>query len=294
MTSIQWTEQTWNPATGCDRVSEGCLNCYAMTMAKRLKGMGQAKYQTDGDPRTSGPGFGVAMHEDVLDEPFRWKKPRRVFVNSMSDLFHPRITDQFIAQVFATMALTPKHTYQILTKRHARMRSLLTGSAFEQTVYQEIYALDAYAALASAARITWPLPNVWMGVSIESDQFSRRADYLRDTSAAVRFISAEPLLGPLPTLDLSGIGWLIVGGESGPGARPLDVAWVNDLLSNASASGTAPFVKQLGSVWARDTYIGGQSVHAMGDTKGGTPEHWPAHLRIRAYPEDARKDTQPA
>src|SRR6185503_15305099 len=190
---IEWTEATWNPTTGCDRISSGCDHCYALTLAKRLKAMGNPKYQFDGDPRTSGPGFGVQMHADALDLPYRWAAPRLVFVNSMSDLFHARVTDDFILQVFAVMQATPRHTYQLLTKRPRRVARM-------------------------ASRLPWPT-NIWMGVSIEEDDVAWRADQLRLVPAAVRFISAEPLLGALNSLDLGGIDWLIAGGESGPKRR---------------------------------------------------------------------------
>ncbi|MGW3825741.1 DUF5131 family protein [Streptomyces sp. NPDC005071] len=409
MSNIEWTEQTWNPTTGCDRVSPGCDNCYALTMAKRLKGMGSAKYQTDGDPRTSGPGFGIATHADTLADPLSWKKPRRVFVNSMSDLFHAKVTDEFIAGVFAVMALTPQHTFQILTKRHGRLRSLLAddckcgnghvpGVHFRSAMAWAVSKAnpnrvpgvpdDAEQRVYAAA---WPLPNVWLGVSVE-DQ--KRADLripaLIDTPAAVRFLSCEPLLGPvdlslwmpsispLPvheaprtwaewawpewvpvevceaiegfwgadqgrsprdwmrdmhqqgapafgaTLHMDdGFGrnprqivgryvhawnnigrlvlpddpnrpfaytsfgykaaqrsqpldWVIVGGESGPGARPFEPKWAEAVARDARNAGVATFVKQLGSVWARDN-------HAS-DAKGGNPDDWPAELRVREYP----------
>lgn len=306
MTSIEWTEQTWNPTTGCDRISPGCDNCYALTMAKRLKGMGSAKYQTDGDPRTSGPGFGVAMHEDVLAEPLRWKRPRRVFVNSMSDLFHAKVTDEFIAKAFAVMALTPQHTYQLLTKRHGRMRSLLGSQEFLRQVDDH-----REHTRPGCGDFDWPLPNVWVGVSVEDQKWADiRIPALLDTPAAVRFLSCEPLLGPVRLvnqdhtghesdydgdvicLDCStdqehvpwrtasptnlGIDWVIIGGESGPGARPFDPQWAADLITDARAIGAAPFVKQLGSVWAR--------TNNASDTKGGKPDDWPADLRVREFP----------
>src|SRR4051794_722335 len=174
--SIEWTEATWNPTTGCDRTSPGCDNCYALTLAKRLKAMGQAKYQTDGDPRTSGPGFGVATHEHELLTPLGWKKPRRVFVNSMSDLFHADISGEFIARVFATMSIAGQHTYQVLTKRPQRMAKLLASDEFKQLV-------DDHPG-ADACDVVWPLPNVWLGTSIESDRYAWRADHLRETPAA--------------------------------------------------------------------------------------------------------------
>ncbi|MFJ1782462.1 DUF5131 family protein [Streptomyces anulatus] len=313
MTTIEWTEQTWNPTTGCDRVSPGCDNCYALTMAKRLKGMGSAKYQTDGDPRTSGPGFGFAMHADTIREPLRWMKPRKVFVNSMSDLFHASNSDANLHLIFGVMAATPQHTYQILTKRHGRMRSLLNDPQFAHMARHR--AEQVYGRPAEAAW-TWPLPNVHLGVSVEDQQ---RADLripaLLDTPAAVRFLSCEPLLGPVdlsdyvsrpcpcchgeghdescaPCYDLGCNGggfvhdlhWVIAGGESGPGARPLHTEWIADLLTDTRQAGVATFVKQLGTVWARDTYWGGKNVAAHGDTKGGDPTYWPAELRVREYP----------
>ncbi len=246
---IEWTEKTWNPTTGCDQISPGCDNCYALTLAKRLKGMGQIKYQNDGDPRTSGPGFGLTVHPGSLDEPLRWRKPTTVFVNSMSDLFHARVPRQFIAKVWDVMGHTPQHTYQVLTKRPERLKRVLDGLPV--------------------------LGNVWLGTSIESDRYVSRADALRAAPAAVRFISAEPLLAPLWSLDLAGIDWLIAGGESGPGARPMDLDWVRHLLERCKASGTAPFVKQLGSVWA---------ARVGADKKGGNWSLWPDDLRVREYP----------
>ncbi|MEU9947037.1 phage Gp37/Gp68 family protein [Streptomyces sp. NPDC047939] len=283
MTGIQWTDTTWNPTTGCDRVSPGCDNCYALSMAKRLKGMGAAKYQTDGDPRTSGPGFGFAMHAAPIREPLRWKKPRRVFVNSMSDLFHADNPEENLHLIFGVMAATPQHTYQILTKRHGRMRSLLNNPRFAHMVHHRAEQVFGRPVTAGWA---WPLPNVWLGVSVEDP---KRADLripaLAQTPAAVRFLSCEPLLGPLHNTNLRGIDWVIVGGESGPGSRPLDPAWVSDLVADSRAAGAAPFVKQLGTVWARDWTVNGKTVAAHGDTKGGDPQYWPSHLRVREYPD---------
>jgi protein gp37 len=218
--TIEWTDATWNPTTGCDRVSPGCDNCYALTLAKRLKAMGQPKYQRDGDPRTSGPGFALTLHEDALDIPRRWRAPRRVFVNSMSDLFHPRVPDEFIARVFAVMSETDRHQYQLLTKRPRRAAALMH-------------------------RLPWP-ENIWLGTSIESNEYVERADQLRRVSAAVRFLSCEPLLGPLSRLELEGIDWVIVGGESGFGARPMDVAWVLDLRNRCQVARIPFFFKQWG------------------------------------------------
>jgi protein gp37 len=220
--TIEWTEATWNPVTGCDRVSPGCDHCYALTLAARLKAMGSPKYQQDGDPRTSGPGFGVTLHPDELVAPRRWRRPRRVFVNSMSDLFHPRVPVEFIAEVFAMMAETPQHTYQVLTKRPKRARSVLRD-------------------LNSP-----PLRNVWVGVSVEDEERTDRVAVLRETLAAVRFLSCEPLLGPLSSLDLAGIDWVIVGGESGAEARPMREAWVTEIRDNCLDTGIPFFFKQWG------------------------------------------------
>lgn len=310
-TAIQWTEQTWNPTTGCDRISDGCTNCYALTMAKRLKGMGQAKYQTDGNPKTSGPGFGIAVHPEAILEPLRWKKPRLVFTNSMSDLFHSGIDTASLHLIFGVMAATPQHTYQILTKRHGRMRSLLNDPQFAHMVF---HRAKMYGRPDTAAR-TWPLPNVHLGVSVENQKWADiRIKALAQTPAAVRFLSCEPLVGPvrLPLMETVGgcncggygppyyvhepscgyepgaaysIDWVIIGGESGPGARPFDPQWAADLIDDARAAGAAPFVKQLGSVWAR--------ANGASDSKGGKLEDWPAHLRIREYPRQADSADQP-
>jgi protein gp37 len=218
--AIEWTEATWNPVTGCDRVSAGCDHCYALTLAARLKAMGQPKYQRDGDPRTSGPGFGVTMHPDELEIPIRWRRPRVIFVNSMSDLFHPQVSADFVARVFEVMVATPQHTYQVLTKRPKRARQLL--------------------------RDWTPVPNVWLGVSIEDERVVDRADILLQVPAAVRFLSLEPLLGPLPSLDLTGIDWVIVGGESGPDHRPMRKEWVLELRDRCQAAGVPFFFKQWG------------------------------------------------
>lgn len=218
--AIEWTEATWNPTTGCDKVSAGCDNCYALTLAKRLKSMGAAKYQADGDPRTSGPGFGITIHPEALRLPYRWKTPRVVFVNSMSDLFHARIPRSFIKDVFAVMADTPQHTYQVLTKRSRRLRRI-------------------------ADDLIWPA-NVWMGVSVEDSSALPRVADLRATGAAVKFLSCEPLIGPLNGLSLDGIDWVIAGGESGPRHRPVDPQWVLDVRDRCTDAQVPFFFKQWG------------------------------------------------
>lgn len=246
-TAIEWTHRegttprTWNPTTGCDRLSAGCDHCYALTLAKRLKGMGSPKYQADGDPRTSGPGFGVATHADTLADPLKWRKPSTVFVNSMSDLFHARVPRAFVARVFAVMAATPQHTYQILTKRPERMaRMLVQGGQLL------VNAIESEREAVTLCDATWPLPNVWLGTSIESAEHVGRADHLRRTPALQRFVSAEPLLGPLDALNLDGISWLIAGGESGHGARPLHPDWLRSLRDQCAAADVAFFLKQWG------------------------------------------------
>ncbi|HEY1739349.1 MAG TPA: phage Gp37/Gp68 family protein [Acidimicrobiia bacterium] len=219
-TPIEWTESTWNPTTGCDRLSPGCDHCYALTLAKRLKAMGVERYQNDGNRRTSGPGFRLTSHDDVLFVPYRWKRPRLVFVNSMSDLFHDDVPDEFIHSVFDVMRDTPRHTYQVLTKRSRRLVRL-------------------------GRELDWP-SNVWMGVSVESARYRFRIDHLRQVPAAVRFISAEPLLGPLGPLDLTGISWVIAGGESGPNARPMELEWGRDVRDQCVAADVQFFFKQWG------------------------------------------------
>ncbi|HET8662038.1 MAG TPA: phage Gp37/Gp68 family protein [Micromonosporaceae bacterium] len=219
-TAIEWTEVTWNPTTGCDQISTGCDNCYALTLAKRLKAMGAAKYQNDGDPRTSGPGFGLTVHPAALRQPFAWPTSSLVFVNSMSDLFHARVPLGFVREVFSVMAGTPQHTYQVLTKRSARLRKV-------------------------ADRLDWPA-NLWMGVSVEDAATLFRIDDLRTVPAAVRFVSCEPLLGPLDTIDLDGIGWVIVGGESGPRHRRMEPAWAAALRDRCLAAQVPFFFKQWG------------------------------------------------
>jgi protein gp37 len=219
-TRIEWTEVTWNPTTGCDRISLGCDNCYALTLSKRLKAMGAEKYQRDGDPRTSGPGFGISVHDHVLNDPYRWSGSRLVFVNSMSDLFHAKVPVTFIQRVFDVMADTPQHTYQILTKRAVRLRRI-------------------------AKSLTWP-PNVWMGVSVENRDALTRVDELRAVPATVRFLSCEPLLGPLGQVDLNGIGWVIGGGESGPHHRSMHIDWVRGLRDQCIDAEVPFFFKQWG------------------------------------------------
>ena len=210
---IEWTESTWNPVTGCTKISAGCAHCYAERMAKRLHAMGPPNYRN---------GFEVTCHPDVLGMPLKWKKSQMIFVNSMSDLFHKSVPVGFIEEIFFTMNQARWHTFQVLTKRADRLAQL-------------------------APRLKWT-PNVWMGVTVENDRHVDRIDRLREVPAAVRFLSLEPLLGPLPELDLSNIDWVIVGGESGPGARPMDPAWVLDLRDQCLEANVAFFFKQWGGV----------------------------------------------
>jgi len=209
--AIEWTDATWNPATGCDKVSPGCAHCYAETFAERFRGVAGHPYEQ---------GFDLRLWPARLRLPLSWKAPRRVFVNSMSDVFHPGIPEAYISEIFAVMEEASWHQFQLLTKRPERMAEL-------------------------APRLPWPA-NVWAGTSIENDLWTRRADDLRHVPAAVRFISAEPLLGPLPSLDLTGIDWLIAGGESGPIHRPIDGAWIRDLRDRCEAADVAFFFKQWG------------------------------------------------
>lgn len=262
--AIEWTEATWNPTTGCDRVSPGCDNCYALTLAARLKGMGSAAYQRDGDPRTSGPGFALTTHADRLDQPIRWTKPRRIFVNSMSDLFHDQVPDEFIVEVFARMWWAPQHTFQLLTKRHGRMRSLVPR------IEEHLRRRESDLKLIDCPTpLTWPLPNLWLGVSVEDQQ---RADLripaLLDTPAAVRWLSCEPLLGPVdlgrwlgpvdfppcwdahePSAECARCiqpEWVVVGGESGLASRPMQIDWARSLRDQCSAASVPFFFKQWG------------------------------------------------
>lgn len=227
--SIEWTESTWNPVVGCTVISPGCTNCYAMRLARRLETMGQPKYagttrMSGGKPKWNGV---VRVDEDSLKLPATWKTGRMIFVNSMSDLFHEDVPLEFIQRVFVTMQETPQHTYQILTKRAERLEELSNA-------------------------LSWP-QNVWMGVSVENADYQFRIDHLRRTGAAVRFLSLEPLLGPLDDLDLERIDWVIAGGESGPGSRPIDPDWVRSIRDQCIHTGVAFHFKQWGGVNKKKT-----------------------------------------
>lgn len=211
--SIEWTDETWNPTTGCDKVSSGCRFCYAESFSKRLKAMGVEKYADE---------FAFRMHEDALEQPLSWKKPRYVFVNSMSDLFHEEMDDDFLLRVFDIMRQVPQHRFQVLTKRAERLLEV-----------EERLSLD------------WP-PNVWMGVSVESETYTHRVDLLRESRAAVKFLSIEPLISKIETLNFRGIDWVIVGGESGHNPREMKADWVRDIRDACSTQDVAFFFKQWG------------------------------------------------
>lgn len=211
--NIEWTESTWNPVTGCNKISPGCKHCYAERMALRLQAMGQQNYVD---------GFKLSLHEHMLERPLQWKKPQVIFVNSMSDLFHDDVPFSFIQKVFRVMRQANWHQFQVLTKRAQRLENL-------------------------SSQIDWP-DNVWMGVSVENQDYTFRIDHLRNTGAKTKFLSLEPLLGPLNDLDLWNIDWVIVGGESGPGARPMQQSWVTDIRDQCLAANVPFFFKQWGGV----------------------------------------------
>jgi len=216
--AIEWTESTWNPVTGCTKISTGCVNCYAERMAKRLKAMGQKNYRN---------GFKVTCHRHTLDMPLRWKKAQMVFVNSMSDLFHKDVPDDFILDIFSTMGKARQHQYQILTKRAERLAEL-------------------------SPELPWQ-ENIWMGVTIEAADYKYRIDYLRYTGAKIKFLSLEPLLDDLGELNLDEIDWVIVGGESGPRARPIEINWVRNIKEQCLAQNVPFFFKQWGGINKKKT-----------------------------------------
>lgn len=232
---IEWTDATWNPVTGCTKVSSGCAHCYAERMAKRLQGMGQPNYRN---------GFALTLHEQMLDVPLRWRQPKRIFVNSMSDLFHEEVPLTFIRRVFAVMRRADWHQYQILTKRAERLAKV-------------------------GPRLQWP-DHVWMGVSVESNRYVDRIECLRQSKAHLKFLSLEPLLEPLPDLNLDAIDWVIVGGESGPGARPMKPEWVRDIRDQCRRAGVPFFFKQWGGVFKKNhgRQLDGRTWDQMPDDTG--------------------------
>jgi protein gp37 len=215
---IEWTDATWNPVTGCSKISPGCKHCYAEKMARRLKAMGQTNYRN---------GFELTLQPQMLELPLHWKRPKRIFVNSMSDLFHVEVPVSYINEVFAVMRRAHWHQFQVLTKRAERIEDL-------------------------SPRLNWE-PNIWMGVSVENEQYAYRIDHLRKTAAHVKFLSIEPLIGPVGKLNLRGIDWVIVGGESGTGARPMDAQWVTGIRDQCQKAGAAFFFKQWGGVQKKKT-----------------------------------------
>jgi protein gp37 len=235
--SIEWTESTWNPVTGCDKISPGCKHCYAEAMARRLQAMGQPNYRQ---------GFELALHPAMLERPLAWRKPQVIFVNSMSDLFHQDVPLPFIQRVFDVMRRADWHTFQVLTKRADRLEKL-------------------------APELPWPA-NVWMGVSVEREDYTFRVDHLRRTPAAVKFLSLEPLLGPLPGLDLAQIDWVIVGGESGPRARPMDPSWASDIRDQCRGARVPFFFKQWGgrNKKAAGRMLGGRTWDELPEVRGSS------------------------
>ena len=214
--SIEWTESTWNPLSGCTKISPGCKHCYAERMALRLQAMGQPNYVN---------GFELTLHEDALELPLRWKKPQTIFVNSMSDMFHVDVPEEFIISAFDVMRRASWHRFQVLTKRSERLLEL-------------------------SAHLLWA-ENIWMGVSVENEDYTYRIDHMRQTGARTKFLSLEPLLGPLDDLRLGGIDWVIVGGESGPGARPMKPEWVTSIRDQCVEANVPFFFKQWGGVWKK-------------------------------------------
>lgn len=318
ITKIQWTDRTWNPVRGCSIVSPGCISCYAMKMAHRFSGAGKPydglTKQTKAGPQWTGK---IRTIEKALLEPLSWRKPARIFVNSMSDLFHEGVPDEFIDLVFAVMALAPRHTFQILTKRAERMRDYMAAAVDRVRLEWLVTEASTRQRLELKAFPGWPLPNVWLGVSAEDQQRAdERIPLLLQTPAAVRFISAEPLLGPIDlrpdwlmydsaecpacqevACDCGAIDWVIVGGESGPGARPCVEGWIRSIVGECALTGVSCFVKQMGSRPQLDgpcsglagyTYTvtaasGGVDI-VLKDSKGGNPSEWPADLRVREFP----------
>lgn len=338
-TSIAWTDATWNPIRGCSRVSEGCRHCYAESVAARFSGAGLPYEGLTRDGKWTGE---VRVVERHFLDPLRWERPRRIFVNSMSDLFHPNVTDETIDRVFAVMALAPRHTFQVLTKRPERMRKYLADTRRNIPVYNAATKITGgdfskfpgdMANTRSSGGSWWPLPNVWLGVSVEDQATAdARVPLLLQTPAAVRFVSYEPALGPVDFVPFIGgntyrcpcgwkrtenemtfmgcdlyvcrdcakrverfppLNWIIVGGESGPHARPFHVEWARQTVADCETAGVACFVKQLGArpvglpvpsdgraIW-RDGHFDGR----LRDNHGADPAEWPEDLRVQQFPE---------
>jgi protein gp37 len=305
-TEIAWTDATWNPLVGCSRVSKGCERCYAERFMHRgLHHKGLTRSTSRG-PVWTGE---VRLVEKALDLPLRWRKPRRIFVNSLSDLFHESVSDETIDRVFAVTALAPQHTFQVLTKRPERMRAYVSAPGRREAV--ECAALQGVGLsnrLDPSAWVPWPLRNVWLGISAENQEaFDERVRWLVQMPAALRFVSAEPLLGPLD-IDTRrlfsteeafapppNLGWVICGGESGPGARPCDVSWLRSIVEQCRESHLVPFVKQLGArPYDSAARLGDdECVDSMvarmrdcvRDRKGADPSEWPEDLRVQEMPK---------
>lgn len=285
MTTIEWTDRSWNPVVGCSVISPGCTNCYAMRLAgTRLRNTGA--YDRLTKPRKAGPVWTgqTRFLLDRLTQPLHWRKPSKIFVCDMGDLFHESVKDEWIDQVFAVMERCPQHRFQVLTKRAERLRDYLAVLEHEDQLERWCDAAVAVTRSPCAAGtvkdIEWPLPNVWLGVSTE-DQ--RRADeripLLLETPATLRFISAEPLLGPIDGVFRS-LDWVIVGGESGPGARPCHLEWIRAVVRQCREAGVPVFVKQLGA----NAVLDGQPFPTA-NKKGADPTEWPEDLRIRQFPQ---------
>jgi protein gp37 len=308
-TSIEWTEATWNPIRGCSRISQGCVNCYAEKVAARFSGPG-LPYEGLTDKFGRWNGVIRTVPEHLLD-PMRWQRPRMVFVNSMSDLFHHSVDLDVIESIFGVMALAQRHTFQVLTKRAGAMRGFMDRT-------MEAHAAGVHQAAVHATRATdgvgvgreylniwgsidmrpaWPLPNVWLGVSVEDDRVAERIDILRATPAAVRWLSVEPLIGPLNLHGkLDGIDWVVVGGESGPGARECYSAWIADVLQACKDAGVPVFVKQLGAAYSDPINgLAGVQLKVSADApqptrrlkhpKGGDMAEWPPEFQVRQWPK---------
>lgn len=284
MSKIEWTDKTWNPVTGCNKVSPGCRNCYAESIAKRF--WGNRKFSD------------VQFHEDRLLQPFRWKKPQKVFVNSMSDLFHDKVTDEQLDQVFAVMALCPQHTFQVLTKRPQRMMEYLSNTTGEENVLARVLCQareirSQFPKASTASDLGWPYPNVWLGVSVENQKAAdERIPLLLQTPAATRFLSCEPLLESvnltpwLPCLTIGGVEmepwpiWVIVGGESGSGARPCDTRWIQGIVEQCQSVDVPVFVKQTGSSPVHD---GKPLNRDRRDPKGASLSLLPESYRVQQF-----------
>ncbi len=322
--NIQWTEATWNPIAGCSIASTGCRNCYAMAHAARLERIGLIKYANLTTESKAGPVWSgnVALDERSLDQPMRWRRPRLIFVNSMSDLFHEALSDAQIDRVFAAMALSPQHTLQVVTKRSARMRSYLGDPDTKFRIAQAALRVGsdlphghpgwkksnwrvAGDGTKPAVVPRWPLPNLWMGVSVEDqDAADARIGDLEASPAALRFISAEPLLGEIDLqladsdgFRLRSIDWVIVGGESGPRARTCRVEWITDLVRQCRNAAVPVFVKQLGARYLDERdFVGGAAIRLPAEAgrdltrrlkhrKGADMAEWPEYLRVQQMPE---------